>query len=114
MSWKMLLEPFDPSKHNPKDVGLGGPSTEYLMTFEAPDGGYWNVPSIWWGPNGNAYYFPEGKSDDVWNMAKEWEDKTGERFPRYDTMEGAEMAAARRSEEGGASERRLTQEEGQQ
>ena len=108
MSWKEFLEPFDPAKHSPADVGLGGKSTEYLMSEKSPDGMFWNIPSIWWGPNGNAYLF-KGRPDDAWEMAKNWEENTGEKFPRFESLDAAMMAAARRSDEGGAMKSRLTQ-----
>jgi hypothetical protein len=46
------LVPFDKDIHTPRDVGFGGPSTEYTMTVDAPDGQVAVIPSIWWDTNG--------------------------------------------------------------
>ena len=50
------LIPFDPSIHAPQDIGLGGPSTEYLITIDGPDNQVLVVPSIWWHDKGNPIF----------------------------------------------------------
>ena len=47
--------PFDPKKHKPVDaVSLGLPgakpgqnATEFLASEKSPEGGGWNIPTIW-------------------------------------------------------------------
>eukprot|EP00481_Brizalina_sp_1-RS-2013_P001474 TRINITY_DN3693_c0_g1_i1.p1 TRINITY_DN3693_c0_g1~~TRINITY_DN3693_c0_g1_i1.p1 ORF type:complete len:123 (-),score=19.81 TRINITY_DN3693_c0_g1_i1:41-409(-) len=68
------LEPFDYNKHKPQDVGLGGPSTEYLVTLDSPDGGVWVVPSIWWDEEGNPTLVEN--QDKVFEIAKQYEKET--------------------------------------
>jgi len=99
-----LLRPFDPAKDKPKDVGFGGPSTEYLATAKSPDGGAWNYPQIWWTPDGKPIVL---EGDAAWNEAQRYEGKTGERFPRYDNILAAIEAAMHRSAMGGAGKKKL-------
>lgn len=96
------FEPFDPSKHTPKDVGLGGPSTEYLITENAPDGGFWNIPSIWWDKKGNPTHIKD--REQALALARHYEETTGKRFPRYGTPGAGSFAAMNRSAMGGASQ----------
>lgn len=95
------LRPFDATRDQPRDVGMGGPSTEVIVTENAPDGGYWNIPSVWWDENGDPVRLSR---EDAARQAAEYEQRTGERFPRFRTPdEGAEVAR-RRSESGGAQQ----------
>ena len=100
-----VLEPFDPSKHTPQDVGKGGPSTEFLATEGSPDGVFWNIPIIWWDEKGNPV---ELELREAQKRAKEYEKTTGQRFPRYNTPQEGSDAARSRSEAGGASTTPLT------
>lgn len=96
----LLLEPFDPKKHKPKDVGLGGPSTEYLATEEAPSGGFWNIPQIWYDRNGTPHLLD---ADAAWMMARDYEAATGKRFPRFETPGAGSFNAMNRSAQGGGA-----------
>lgn len=93
------LEPFDPAKHKPTDVGLGGPSTEYLMTEESPDAQFWNIPGIWWDANGKPVM---ADPDQAWAFAEEYEKRTGRRFPRFNSPGAGSFSAMNRSAMGGA------------
>ena len=99
------LVPFDPDKHTPKDVGLGGPSTEYLVTDNHPDGGVFNYPSVWWGEDGEPVLL---KGDEAYEQAIEYERRNKKRFPYYPDVETAVDAAKSRSSGGGASHSKLT------
>jgi len=103
------LMPFDPAVNKPKDVGLGGPSTEYLATDLHPQGGTFNYPSIWWDASGNPVLL---EGDAAYDQALQYEQTTGQRFPFYpqDTLENLKTgnshavdAAKMRSKNGGAS-----------
>jgi len=76
------LIPFDPKKHKPISTVGGRSSTEYLASEQSP----------------------EGKA---WNAAKNFEDKTGKKFPRFETIALAVEAAKARSKKGGASKKSL-------
>jgi len=102
------LRPFDYKKDTPKDVGLGGPSTEYLITLDSPDGGVWVIPSIWWDKKGKPTLLDpkvEGNQKKAFDLAKQYEKDTGKKFPRYDkgAYGQADNFAIKRSHEGGAS-----------
>lgn len=91
--------PFDSTKHKPRDVGLGGPSTEYLATEYAPSGAAMNYPTIWWGPNGEPVLMDPSKA---YEMSMAYEGLTGRTFPRFPDISSAETAAMHRSAQGGA------------
>ena len=97
----MGLEPFDPAKHKPTDVGRGGLSTELLMTEYAPDGHVWNIPSLWWTKEGKPLVVD--RPEDAVSMAEEYERLTGKKFPRFKSIEEGIIAAKKRSKKGGAS-----------
>ena len=98
-----MLEPFNPSKHKPKDVGLGGLSTEYLVTQDAPDGSVWVIPSIWWDQNGEPMLIKDQAQ--IQRLAQEYEAATGALFPRFGKgdYKTADAWARQRSSAGGAS-----------
>ena len=109
----MPLIPFDPEKHTPKDIGLGGESTEYLVTTETDDGEVIVIPSIWWTEDGEPVFFGDTESDTIDTeaiklLAKEYENKTGNLFPRFGDMaeenyQKADEWAQKRSKAGGAT-----------
>jgi hypothetical protein len=98
-----MLEPFNPNKHQPRDVGLGGLSTEYLVTQDAPDGSVWVIPSIWWDQNGEPMLIED--QEQIQRLAQEYEAATGGLFPRFGERdyETADSWAQQRSSTGGAS-----------
>ena len=100
----MGLEPFDPAKHKPVDIGKGGPSTELTITVDGPDGRVWNIPSLWWTKDGKPMELPENEAI---KMAVEHERLTGARFPRFSDIPTAVEAAQARSKKGGAAQGRL-------
>ena len=106
--------PFDPKKHKPVDaVSLGLPgakpgqkATEFLASEKAPDGGAWNIPTIWFNEKtGEPTYFEN--IDTAWNKAKAYEERTGKKFPRFETLPLAVAAAKGRSKRGGATKEEL-------
>lgn len=109
------LVPFDPEQHTPKDIGLGGPSTEYLITVDSPDGKVMVVPSIWWDEKGEPAFIGDLNEDkiyveDIIKIAQDYEKETGLSFPRFgeagnpDNYKLADTWAMKRSKAGGASE----------
>lgn len=92
------LRPYDGAQDVPRDVGLGGLSTEYLATNDAPGGGFWNVPQVWWTSGGPVVVSPEQAQ----GFAQDYEAATLKRFPRFDTPGAGAFAAMNRSAMGGA------------
>tara|TARA_R110002126_G_scaffold19559_1_gene73462 strand:+ start:235 stop:609 length:375 start_codon:yes stop_codon:yes gene_type:complete len=97
------LEPFDYTKHKPQDVGLGGPSTEYLITVDSPEGGVMVIPSIWWDEEGKPILIKDQR--EAVSLAKDYEETTNKQFPRFaaKAYKEADSWAAKRSKAGGAS-----------
>jgi hypothetical protein len=95
-----LMRPFDPAVNTPRDMGLGGPSTEYLLTVERGDGTYRNIPSIWWNGAGEPIHATDKMSE---LMADRYERETGETFPVFGSIDDAVNAAKERSARGGAT-----------
>ena len=92
------LRPFEIGKDTPQDVGLGGPSTEYLSGAQDPWGNEFNYPRIWW-INGKPVLLSE---EDAYQRALEYESATGLYFPRYRNSGASTFAAENRSALGGA------------
>ncbi len=98
------LRPYDPAVNQAQDVGLGGPSTEYLATGEDPYGQAFNYPTIWWDMSGNPVLL---NGDQAYNQAVDYEVNSGVRFPRYDSIGQAETFAQHRSIMGGGDVKKL-------
>lgn len=98
------LEPFDNSKHMPRDIGLGGPSTEYTASEYDAEGRPMTFPTIWWDKSGNPHKLPPR---DALSMAEEYESATGLSFPRHDSFGTATEKAMHRSVSGGAERSKL-------
>lgn len=99
----LAARPFDSRSDTPVDLGLGGPSTEYLMTEMAPNGGFWNIPQIWYVGGKPVLVEP-------WQaqaFAREYETNTGKRFPRFDNAGVGAFSAMNRSALGGATNNAL-------
>lgn len=94
------LIPFDPKKHKAIELPGGRKATEYTSTAEAPGGGAWNIPQIWFNKKTGEPKLLTG--DAAWNASKDYEDSTGDRFPRFPSISAAEKAAAGKSKAGGA------------
>lgn len=92
------LKPYDPNMNTPTDVGLGGPSTEYLAGSQDPYGNELTYPQIWWMGNEPYHLSP----DDAYNQAMQYESATGKMFPRYVNAGASDFAAQNRSAMGGA------------
>jgi hypothetical protein len=99
------LKPFDPQRDTPKDVGLGGPSTEYLAGAQDPWGNEFNYPRIWWMNGKPTLLSPEA----AYEQALKYEAATGKLFPRYRNSGAADFAAQNRSALGGAENKPLAQ-----
>lgn len=96
-------KPFDPAVNSPRDAGLGGVSTEYLVGGEDPHGTPYNYPSVWWLGDEPVVMPP----DDAMRHSDRYEAATGRLFPRYVSNGAAEFAARNRSALGGAEKRGL-------
>jgi hypothetical protein len=96
------LVPFDKDIHTPRDVGFGGPSTEYTMTVDAPDGQVAVIPSIWWDTNGDPIVLQDQREAE--RQSFEYEQQTGKQFPRFSPKDyaSADQFAQERSLQGGA------------
>ena len=91
------LEPFDPAKHKPQDMGLGGMSTEYTASAPTPSG-WVNYPSIWFDQSGRAHML---EGDAAYDQAMAYEKATGRAFPRFENEQIAAEMAQHRSAMGG-------------
>jgi hypothetical protein len=105
------LVPFDPSKHKPQDLGLGEDgelSTEHVITTDSPTGDVWNIPTVWFGPDGRGYKLPDDISQ---RLAYSYEKGNKGQWPRFPKGEYdvAGQDASARSKEGGATKRPLFQ-----
>jgi len=99
------LEPFNPKKHKPIQTVGSNYATEYLASEISPEGTAWNIPTIWFNKEtGEPTYL---KGDKAWNTALEYENETGKRFPRFNSIEKAVKSAESRSKRGGASKNKL-------
>ena len=96
------LVPFDPAIHTPQDVGLGGLSSEYTMTVDAPSGQVAVIPSIWWDANGDPIVLQDQREAE--RQSFEYEQQTGKQFPRFSPKDyaSADQFAQERSLQGGA------------
>jgi len=104
------LVPFDPKKHKPISTVAGGTATEYLASETAPDGGAWNIPQIWFDSETNKPKLLTG--DKAWNQAFEYEERTGKKFPRFESIKEAVDSARSRSNGGGATRESLLKTDG--
>lgn len=106
LQWNSLkLAPYNPKVNRPKDIGLGGPSTEYTATVDTPQGTYKVIPQIWWGAkNGKPQLVPE---DAARGLAALTERVMGRSFPEYPTPDQADLDAELRSKRGGAEQQSL-------
>ena len=77
---------------------------------KSPEGKAWNIPTIWFNTETKEPVFLKG--DKAWNTAFEYEKETGKKFPRFKDIPTAVKAAEKRSDKGGASEKKLTMDEG--
>ena len=82
-----------------RDNGDGTFSSELEVTERLPDGSWVNVPSLWMGPNG----MEEVAADRAVQIALDYEKRTGQKFPRFKTVDEGIAAAKARSNAGGTS-----------
>ena len=94
-----FLQPFDPATMVARDVGYGGPSTEYLFTVEDSEGRAVNIPAIWWDAYGNPHKL---NPQNALAMAAQYEAQNALYSPRYDNIGQAVEFAQHRSANGGA------------
>ena len=73
--------------------------SEVTMTFEDPSGKFVVVPSIYMNENNKPVQFTNESR--VFNVAMNYEQYSGKRFPRFNTREEANNFAERRSDSGG-------------
>jgi hypothetical protein len=99
------LIPFDSKKHKPIKLPNGSGATEYLASETSPEGKAWNIPQIWFDSETGRPSFLSG--DKAWNEAASYEQRTGKKFPRFDSIDEAVESAKKRSKAGGASKKSL-------
>lgn len=91
---KFGLAPFDPTVNTPRDMGLGGVSTEYTSTDLDQSGRPMNYPQIWWDKQREPHML---SPEQAYSQAIGYEKGTLNSFPRYDSLGQAEFAAQNRS-----------------
>lgn len=102
------LAPFDASRNIPRPNADGSISTEVSRTVQFPDGTWGNVPSLWWGEGSQVRDFGTMGDDQLSDFAQRYEQRAGQRFPRYSTLDQAETAAQNRSNNGAGTTSRMT------
>lgn len=100
-----ILRPFKPGEF--VDNHDGTISTERSETYQLPDGSWVNVPSLWMSREGPKDF--AGDEDGIMENMRAYEDATGNKFPRFKTVEEAETAAEARSANGGAAAGTVTE-----
>jgi hypothetical protein len=100
---KTTLIPFDSRIHKPRDLGLGGLSTEYTATVDSPEGEVMIIPTIWWDEKGEPTLFKN--IEEAMATALEYEKLQNRQFPRFPAgaYEEADKWAIDRSKAGGAT-----------
>lgn len=98
---KFGLKPYQPGYNFPQDVGLGGISTEYVATDYDPQGQVMNYPQIWYDQQGMANLLPQ---EQAMQQALAYEEGSGMRFPRFNSIGNADTFAQHRSIMGGAEQ----------
>lgn len=93
------LRPYKPGYDFPQDVGMGGPSTEYVATDYDPQGQVMNYPQVWYDQQGMANLLPP---DQAMSQALAYENGSAMTFPRFNSIANADTFAANRSMMGGA------------
>ena len=94
--------PYRPGLDSPRPdpSGNGDFNTELSRTFQI-NGEWVNVPSLWEGPSG-PIDLNKLSDDQMSGFADKFEKATGNKFLRWPSVEDAERAARKRSNEGGA------------
>lgn len=94
-----ILRPFDNTQMTPQDIGLGGPSTEYLATGQDFNGNALNYPLIWWNQRNEPVLLND---QNALALSYLWEGSRHVQSPRYPSIGVAEYYARNRSANGGA------------
>ena len=83
---------------NPDGGDVLEKATEYSRTIPANIEGQWmNVPSIWMTSDGAKRFDSE---DDIFKLVQNYEKKTNTRFPLFNSLDEAKIAAQDRSNKG--------------
>jgi hypothetical protein len=99
----LSLRPFDPEIDRPIDLPGGGGATEYLATSYDPDTQSWVVhPQIWFDRETGEPKYLGGEEGLM--AARALEIMGNPMFPRFQTIEEADMFASGRSQGGGAQQ----------
>tara|TARA_R110000787_G_scaffold84374_4_gene180889 strand:+ start:4155 stop:4502 length:348 start_codon:yes stop_codon:yes gene_type:complete len=97
------LRPFDPEVDRPIDLPGGSGATEYLATSYDPDTQSWIVhPQIWFDRKTGEPKYLGGKNGLMATRALEI--MGNPMFPRFKTVEEADIFASDRSQSGGAQQ----------
>ena len=102
-SGRVYLEPFNPERHKPVDLGDGEYMTERTRTVTDSAGNWSVVPSVWFNDTGRPVDLQAASDDQLSQLAERYEQTTGNRFPRFRSMADANQFAEVRSASGGAS-----------
>jgi len=94
-----VYRPLKPNER--RDNGDGTYSTEVTRTEDLGDNKFSVFPSLWADETGNLV---ELEVEDAVNAARNYEGRTGARFPRFNSIEEANQFAAQRSAKGGRSQ----------
>jgi hypothetical protein len=99
----LALRPFDPEMDRPIDLPGGQQATEYLATNYDPDTQMWVVhPQIWFNRETGEPTYMDG--EEGLQAARALEIMGNPMFPRFKTVEEADMFASGRSGGGGAQQ----------
>lgn len=97
------LRPFDPEVDRPVELPGGQQATEYLATSYDPDTQMWIVhPQIWFNRETGEPTYMGGEQG--LQAARALEIMGSPMFPRFKTVEEADMFASGRSRGGGAQQ----------
>lgn len=99
----LALRPFDPEMDRPIDLPGGQQATEYLATSYDPDTQMWVVhPQIWFNRETGEPTYMAG--EEGLQAARALEIMGNPMFPRFKTVEEADVFASSRSGGGGAQQ----------
>lgn len=96
--------PFDPTRDKPIKINESDLMTERLISVDAPDGGTWAIPTVWFNSSGEHMEF-DVKTAVI--AAERYEQSTGKKFPRFTSVAKAEAFIRDRSSKGGASKQSI-------
>ena len=100
----LLAHPFTQGQDQPRQNADGSYSTEVTRTVRLPTGEWTNVPTLWFRDNQPVTDIGQYDDDVVGQFAAQYERSTGNKFPRFGSLDEAVGAAKARSAGGGATQ----------